>query len=595
MITSSIYAISSASLLLTMYFYPKTSEKQNYLLWIPVCLLLFDCWICLVGGIFSLIHVPADITTISLVNLATAILLFWRIKKIGQIQKFEFKRIDIVFALGLAILIIGIGFIRFFHGDPIVFSTIDPAPHLKASKLILETKSVLSSFPNMYFAEFPNALFMQLLDPVFHGTLSFRAFEIKDLVNLWIAGAIFYSALRMYIRNTFSILLLIVFSLLYVFGYPLNNQLFGFFYLGLSISLIILLQICLKFLLDGTLSLKICTFILIPTLFGLGIAYTFFVPPVFIATFVCIALYLIRKYRMKTLLSGKGILRFGATQLTVFVVPTILIVLFTMVIGRVDGITVGSSLTNEGALYRNLFMDFLPYLPFALFMVCHSIRNRVFDFTRILTPIFFIYTIYFFIQMYLGNISTYYYYKLNFVIWFIVIFLAALAVDKLIETAGTRNFILCYFAVWAVVGFLAVSEIDTKLNEKNGLMNPNPGADDSFMIYWTNFFYLRHDDNNVIDFDWDYVDVCAAAAEAKQSEGFTCGDNIVIISDRWEDALWVKALVDEPLDYKEGLPNDDAKIWIVNKASQLYLKNKELIDGQKKLYENNYGFVILAP
>ncbi|MDR0853085.1 MAG: hypothetical protein LBN34_01825 [Clostridiales Family XIII bacterium] len=298
---------------------------------------------------------------------------------------------------------------------------------------------------------------------------------------------------------------------------------------------------------------------------------------------------------MKTLLSGKGILRFGATQLTVFVVPTILIVLFTMVIGRVDGITVGSSLTNEGALYRNLFMDFLPYLPFALFMVCHSIRNRVFDFTRILTPIFFIYTIYFFIQMYLGNISTYYYYKLNFVIWFIVIFLAALAVDKLIETAGTRNFILCYFAVWAVVGFLAVSEIDTKLNEKNGLMNPNPGADDSFMIYWTNFFYLRHDDNNVIDFDWDYVDVCAAAAEAKQSEGFTCGDNIVIISDRWEDALWVKALVDEPLDYKEGLPNDDAKIWIVNKASQLYLKNKELIDGQKKLYENNYGFVILAP
>ncbi|MDR1815085.1 MAG: hypothetical protein LBR00_00175 [Clostridiales Family XIII bacterium] len=598
---SIFYILSAAALFACVFFYPKSGERQNAVVWLAIAIMAYECWMAFLGGVLSLAHVPVSILSVGIANFVVAFLIYRFGIRGKKLQRYAVRVIDIVFAVALAVAVAYIAYLRFCTSAPIVYSTIDPVDRLSAAQHVVAAQSVIYTYPNMFFGHMANAMFMELLSPAFPDVLAFRAFEIKEAVNLWLAGLLFYAALRQYSGKNFQCGVFFALAFAYALGYPLNNGLYGFGYLGISVSLVIFTQIGAKLLHADGMKPWIGLAVISMGCFGVGVSYTLFAPPVYVAAFVAIAL------RARTQAEAKGDLCLVPVlkkEICVFAVPVILTVVFTMVVGRGDAASAGSQLTAEGAIFRNLYTDFLPYLPFAVLAVVMAARREHRDFARVLAVIFALFQGYFFVQMWRGGVSTYYYYKLNFAAWFLILFLAGLAADALANRKRSIAFLACYAVVWGLVGVVGVLGLEMRLTGKKYDINPvqTPASGVCFQVYSTNMLYLLDVGKNVVYLDWDFIELGAAARAARgESTAANYFENRVEpVCDAFEHAYWIDCLADEHIDQQPvtglfALPESDAKIWVVVKDSELYKNNKARIYAYDRVFENDAGFVCALP
>ena len=696
-VASVFYLITAALLFAHLFFLRKSGERQNAVLWLAVCILFYECWLALAGGVLSLAHIPVTLVTIGVCNLLVCAALRWfaarqaagRGRDIGAnhgdssggsaigddgtgpcatetvpvarglsglfsrgfpLQAYTVRGVDIALAVCLGAVVFAISWERFATDAPIIYATIDPVDRLSAAQHAMVAETVIYTYPNMFFGHMANAMFMQLLDPFFHGIYAFRAFQIKESINLWLAGLLFYSALRQYSGRNFACGFFFLLTFAYTLGYPWNNQLFGFGYLGTSVTLIIFVAIGAKLLLSqeavsssagapspadgasfqagGAASCAVRPWaglaVISAGCLGVGISYTLFAPPVYIAAFIAITLYFVRRRRasdetIRTVpivsdettrtvpvvsLPALCLKRILPAEIAVFAIPVVFTVVFTMIIESGERIDTGSQLTQEGAIFRNLYSDFLPWLPFALFAIVLAARSAHRDFARIFAVIFIVYQAYFFVRMWQGSVSTYYYFKMNFVLWFIVLFLAGIAVTALSERLRGKAMIACYTLIWAIVAVVGVNGYEARLTARNQSINPVtvPAAGVSFQVYSTNNLYFSDLSKNVVYVDWDFVDLCKAARELRGSTDASnfFENRVETVADDFKNAYWVDCLVNEHIEQQPvtgifELPQGDAKIWVVFKNSELYKNNQAYIDSLPRAYENVEGFVVTLP
>ena len=219
---------------------------------------------------------------------------------------------------------------------------------------------------------------------------------------------------------------------------------------------------------------------------------------------------------------------------------------------------------------------------------------------------FFIFQAYFLYRMIDGTVSSYYYYKFNFVTWFIVLFLAGAAVALLTQKGSRLNIaaIGCWLLIFFAAGVFTVGGFDYNLSQKNPNINPIPAADGLFGVYSNNNAYFNYIYHNPVYYRWDFLELADAAYKerlALTGEGKPAGfyvNHVEIITNDFHDAYWADALVGEHIQQKPvqgifSLPADDAAIWIVLKNSDLYKENAALIDGYDRVFENGLGFVIV--
>ncbi|MDR1797154.1 MAG: hypothetical protein LBR44_06855 [Clostridiales Family XIII bacterium] len=617
MIGSVFYLLSVVALCGCAFFYPKSAERQNAVVWIAVTILAYECWLAFVGGVFSLAHVPVSIATVGIANIVMASVIVRKMRKLEAaeppapgrrffVQLYTVRVIDLLFVLALAVVVARLALERFGDAAPIIYATIDPADRLSRANQVMAGASVIYYYPNMYFGDMASGMFMQMLDPAFPGILSYRAFEIKEAVNLWLAGLLFYAGLRQYSSRNFSCGFFFLLAFVYTLGYPWNNELFGFGYLGISVNLIIFTAIGAKLLYTKDVKPFVGLAVISMGCLGTGLSYTLFAPPLYVAAFLAIGVWLLRREnekRMPPTIFEFAAKRFVPVQLAVFVLPVAFTCVFTMLLGREEGISVGSQLTEEGAIFRNLFSDFLPWLPFALVGALLIFKKPHLDFIRIFAVIFALFQAYFFLSMWKGSVSTYYYFKLNFVLWFVVLFLAGIAVDVLANRKKSVAFVTFYTLVWGVVAVLGVTGLEMRLTAKNYNINPVtiPLAGACFQVYSTNNLYQTELPQNVVYVDEPFIDLCdhARTLRGPSNDGSFNENRVGAVCDIFRDAYWVDCLVDEHIETQPvtgifELPHDGEKIWVVLKDSELYKNNKDYVDGLERAYENEIGFVALA-
>ena len=644
-----IYIISFIAWIGAVFWLPRTKEKENGLIWLILCLVLYECWAAFITGLMSLSHIPVTVISVAIANFISAAIIFILYKRLdcfagarndsdtviargsaeqtarsisdeagdeaiqktnnsksvlASRQRFSFSVVDIAFAVCLAVFCIYVWHIRFGQEAAIIYATIDPADRFSRAVGILTERTVIGPYPNMYFGHITNALFMGAAEPFFQGAYMVRAFIIKDVINIWLAGMLFYSALRQLSDKPFAKAIFFILGFAYTLGFPWNNQLWGFGYIGMAVTMIILVQMGARFLKDEKQAPAIGFIIIAAGCFCVGISYTMFAPPVFITAFIFILMWSLSSSRA---LTKRSIAKIALTEIKVFAVPVILVVVFTVLIGRGEaGTDLGEQFMIEGAIYRNLLGDFLIWLPLALFAVVFFLRKLKWHFSWVFGIVFVIYQAYFLYRMISGSVSTYYYYKLNFVTWFVVLFLAGAAIVFLTQGGGKRvmTAIGCWIFVFFIAAVFTVRGYDFSLKERNELMNPIPAASGLFGIYANNNAYFNYPENNIVYFGWDFIALCEAARAERIAQpgaaepGDFFENRVEIITNSFHAVYWADALTGEHIKQKRALgidemPDSDAKIWIVIKGSDMYKENADQIDKYQKVFENDLGFVVI--
>ena len=610
MAASVFYIFAYAALCAAIFGLPKTRgtvKKQNAFLWFALALLTAECWASVAAGLLSLCHIPVTLVSIGIAHLAAAASMWLVDKKrtallpgdkkrtallpggkkgtiLASCAVPEIRMADVAMGALLLVLVVFLGYMRFFTANPIIFATIDPAERLGNAMNIAISQSVITHFPNQYFIQLTGSLFIQTLQPFAPAVLPFRFFEWKDLLNLWFTGALFYGAVSMHMRSRFSKTICFILTFVFVLGYPWMNQLFGFVYPGVATNLILLVLIAFALLYRGDLDKRPAYLLVSLGCFGLGICYTLYAPPVFLAAFLAVFFY---ERRTSSVRLG----RLALTELAIFIIPAAWTFVNAVMLDINDEFNVGSSITDEGAIYRNLFTDFLPYAPLVFWLIWRLISKKRFDFPLMLTLCFAAYQIGVFAMMMTWRVSTYYYYKLYFATWLIFLFMACLAIDELVRHARVKRLVAVYMVCWALVAALGVSGADYLIDSHRPMANQQPGADVSFRIYATNLLYFRPPGvHNVINYDWSFIELCT---EARRLSGpVDEGKHIEIVTEDMKDTFWKDALTNQLLIPRLGRPESTAGLWIILKGNDSYAKEKAYYDSLDKLFENDLGFIV---
>ena len=376
MILSIFYMFSAIMIMGILFFWPKSEEKQEGIIWLPVCYIAYECIISLAASIFTIVHISANLLTIGIMNLLIVVAGGLLIRKRGNIQKYYFNIENIIFLLVMIVIVIAVAFERYGNGFPICFETSDPGTHLKLAMDTVNSQSVMNQ--TMYVGPFTNGIFIGTLSPVFNGVNVYKSFIIKEVINFGLSGVIFYSCIYKFLGTRFFKFMGMGITLFYLLGYPYSNMLFGFSYLGLGVSIIAFILFLVDFYLEQQENQHILLFLISLGCFGVAGCYTLFAPVVFVAVFICIA------YKNKCM-CGKVILskQFYFKELQVFLIPTLLTLWYTIIYPRIidseTAIEYGSALNIEGYIYRNLYSDFLIWLPLAVYAIySHGCWGTVF-------------------------------------------------------------------------------------------------------------------------------------------------------------------------------------------------------------------------
>lgn len=539
---SVMYAFSMVLLLAVFLLYPKNDNRQRLLTWIAIALFGYELFACAVGGLLTVLHIPASILTVAIFNLSgAAFLLFsmWKNKK--PVQKYTIQLWEIGFLIVSGIVILSFGWDRFEMFAVPNYETSDPGPHLRSAMKCVNNKTV---GVGSIVSQFTNALWIEMLEPFFGGAFRYKSFILKDLYNLFLSVVVFLAAFSSKEKKWFDWKAVVI-TIVYIVGYPLSNLLFGFQYLGLGVTVLGFLYIIATMYIDQEVNKTWLVFFMNLGCIGSVLSYTLFAPVVYFALFGFLTWDFLRtnrgvKLRKDSLIFiGKkdSLISYVKLHLSVFLVPVLYAGYFIILNQAQEGaIPISTALTFEGYIYRNLYSDFLLMLPFALYGWIDSIKEKRWNLFTVFFPLQILYCAYFFNAMVDGDMSTYYFYKLNYLNSLVVFGLGLEGIYTLVrQKAG--NFVNCCIAIAACVFMIWSTGSLIEVRDKN--INNAPFADEAalFRVYQTNKIYLDRQ-----YFNEDLIKLSEALLELKQDDDRPC-----LLLANWMYSFWYEALTNQSI------------------------------------------------
>ena len=472
MIFSLFYFFSQIALTGMFLLYPKNNTKLPLFLWVIPMILMPEIFACSVGGVLTAVGLPADITTIGIGNFAAAGFLYLLIRRKGsKVQQYFFDWKNGISIGILTIIALFVAYIRFTPALNISFETSDPSIHMQMAMDSLIAHSVLSPRTFMFMGNFTNSLFLRFWLPFVGNENLYRVFIVKLCLNWLVDASIFFCIIRTIFKKNSGHFVSLGISVLYFLGYPLTNLLFGFNYLGLTVTLFLFLIFIEQQRAENILPVWMAYILLSITCFSIAVGYVIFAPIAFLGVFLSLSL---DYWREKRKFMDFGYIKM---QLSVFLFPTLLMLLYYFVlIERLGGNNDISGLMAEGYIYRNLYSDFILVLPFSAIGLSLLVQMRNSQNNTLLSMVLFaiIETLVLVFLLLKGKISSYYYFKINFLLWPLIWILAAVAVAYLFEHLKISVYFLTIIVV-AVFGMF-VLQIEKRMNEHSIQVNPGPYA-----------------------------------------------------------------------------------------------------------------------
>lgn len=573
-----IYLISSIIWIVAFTLFPKYKEKQNIWRSLILSIMSYECYLCLFAGIMTVIRIPVDIYTISLVNLlaiAGMICYMWRNRKI---QKYYIKLMDSVFILGIAVLIGYLMLDRFTVDMKIVFQTIDPSAHISSTMDFVRNKTL----KGMYVSQLMNGLMIEGLGGIFTNEFVYKSYIIQYGLNFFMAAAVFWSVVERYGTNIIMKLIVYAATVAYVLGYPYNDMLYGFTYLQVTVTLVCYIIALIQDYYCEEEKPWLWELLISMGCLAVGIGYTLFAPPVYIAVFLSI---IYREYQ-----KGRPLKKIIVQLLRVFALPSVMTVFVTMIAAQIGDkpIYYIGALGVEGEAYRNLYSDFLLFSIPAVYGFVATLKKKKVNILAFLIPVFGMYYVGAGILMLCDKLSTYYFYKLNYMTWMLVLVLFVMGMRELLQL-DKKIFGVVLSGILLLTA-IYISGKETVYQNSDKLYLPYADSGAFFRIYTCN----REFRNQPIQKSEDLVDICGVVDENYSKEK-------VIFIGYWENSRWYDALTNQ--DNEDILGQNCAEMLARFYNGELgeyavVEKNSEGIDSYKEqltkdsIYENNFAYIV---
>lgn len=581
-----IYWTSVALILISFILLKKNKTEQNFWRSIVMALISYECYLCMIAGIMTIVHIPVDTYTTACVNGIIAFALLIRTWKKKEVQSYYIKVEDTVFIIALMIVITYIFLKRFSTNFNIVFETSDPGTHLKMAMNFANTKAV----DGLYIGQLINGLTIESLQRWFSGVYIYKSFIIQYGINFFLSAAVFWAALEKYANSIGLKIVGYILTLVYVLGYPYNDMLYGFVYLQMTITVICYIVILMQDYMAQDINLKLGGYLLANACLTVSIGYTLFAPPVYISVLLLIMYKAYKEGWLKKQHKLWFDYRFILNGLYIFAIPTFLTIWYILIQPKLNGTNTDyiGNLVVEGAIYRNLYSDFLIYIPVALYAIINGLKKRELNLLMTLTPIYLIYYAFFLYRMLENQVSTYYFYKLNYLMWMILLLDFYVGVKYLIKYEKT--ILSCILIGDLLIAGIYISGKENDVQQENINKLPFAEANTFFQIYEFNKVLENRPDivsNALIELS-DIVE-----KEYKNQEVYFIG--------YWRDLYWFEALTNQRFPNLNLVGyNDLLQQFLDGQLGRYIIVQKDLpeLENDKQtilnriIYENDYGYIL---
>lgn len=456
MLSSLLYIVSFVLLNLCIFLVPRCNGKINLICWFPINIMLGLMLQGIIVAVFVLINIDISIFYVSIAELTISIFIFIYIKK-NSFQNYYIDKFLILPFLILALSGVLIMLVRFGVNLLPSFASVDGSHHMGFAYKVLLNNHVAN---NMLLPSCAEGLFMQAFSSFFDMFYSYKVFLICETIFFILSGWIFLSISSLLIDLSKRVVAVLVFTIFYNFGYPLYSFIFGFSYLGFSIScisVVLFLFICPY---NNKIDNKFFLVSLNIALASVGLSYTLFVPIIYISAFIFI---LFKHKATNKIFSFKTIF----VQLKTFIFPCLVTILVSLKVGNdltnVNGIR---GLSVDGACFNDLYSSMIILLPLTLFTCIEFFKHKKYD-----HPLFWFFnvSIFFalilFIMFVFNKVSVYYYSKIDSLLWLILCCMNIYALNLLTKKAF--NLVTSIIVTLILILGLTWTQFDDRLKARN--------------------------------------------------------------------------------------------------------------------------------
>lgn len=532
---------------------------------------------------------------ITVVNFVSSAVLAGIILKKREVQNYNFNLIDFLMLLVLGVTVYCAGLYQFDDSIKLFnYETGDAGTHLMNAFKYYDTKKVTG----MYFVNALDGIIFESFENVIPRYYFNKIFILVDLLLLYFSGISFWMLIREKMINFSLQIIGVLVTLAYILGYPLNNMVFGFEYLGVGIITITFIIYFYKLYVDNVLSPNSARFILLLLLYSLGISYVLFIPPIYCGLFIYSFVY-----------SKKGKWSFTKEDIKllveVYIIPVIIISYHVYVnwlktvvqIGMSSGETAWGS---EGYIHRTLVSDFIFLLPFAIFYLYKKIKKKEIEIDIILSICYLGYMILFFVLKTLGIFSEYYYCKNNYIFWMLCFYLLFCGISAVENNKKWVYIYLSTAVIWIICFCCSMPGIIFNSGIENVVTNMSLKL---FPVYSFNYSKAGNSDPSVNE---DEMQLFYKAAEMEATIGeipYLGDDNQYLpyyaVLGKTERTYYYQAMdttkTNEFAPFWEYAKEKGAQYVTIGYYGHQYKKNADFFNSMEKIYECEAGFIGKIP
>ena len=454
-----LYLISVIMLLIAFILIKKTEKEIHIISFVSISIVALFCYNTFICYILTFFAIPITLLLLSIINIVIASLFSIKIIINKQIQKYIFNKIDILYILSIAIIVIVVSYINFGLPLNVKYETSDPAVHYLTAVKFAESDSLLpGAKPDEVYGQLAerktvsyvnSGLLMKCFCKNLEPMECYSVFVCFGIFTLYLTGITIFSAMTNLAKKKEHRLWAFILAMVCMLGYPLNSFLFGFEYLSMGLLIICAIINLIYYYEKEILSIK-CFMLLITFLnFGLFSSYYMFVPFVYPALWIY---FYIKNYqKTKKILTKEIVILWIVTLIIPFVLgfiyhlePDIYAIIINKYLDTENIMNfstgvVTSGFSMDGYIYINLYSNMLLLLPLTLYLFIKDAKETNFK-NNYFVGLLFLFTIIFIEILLIGNkfgkVSIYYLSKNYFALWIILIYCNYKALLKLSENGN---------------------------------------------------------------------------------------------------------------------------------------------------------------
>lgn len=535
MLTSMWFIVTSIVALVGIMLFPRKEDKDNGVTQTAASIMILITYWVFAAGLINMLKLPVNILNLSWSNLLIALLACLYIGKKKKVQKYFFSWKDAAVLAGIMILAVAIGVVRYgVYFDVFAYSQDDSVRHFYYACGLVNTGNLPGGRYTLYLL---NMIFIQVLDPVIGLENWHRAFLISEMFLFLEIGVTFWILIRTCIRDKYSWVMGIIMEILFLLGYPLMNMLCGFEYLGSGILVCIWLLWLLYQMENGELSGWLSVVLLMFANLAVCNSYTLFAPAMLLGEFIYLIVLQIQRKKFYSwqslflflfgfMVPGYICIWFIASGYMNILLPLLLVLVAVMgvllwlnhlkilrkhnwirIILWVIGITavgyvgfqyilmgiVVNYMRTDGSIYREPYGNFVIWLfPIVLYII-RSIRNKHLDAGLSMIFCVLIFGAWMLYSISIGEMGTYYFYKLHFLMWVLVYWCAF---REIVSTTGVeRRYLTTYLAIGFAGFCISLTGFEKNMQAAGDYMWPSNVSESLFGVYQQNMESLQNGGN----------------------------------------------------------------------------------------------------